>query len=525
MISKPLRVPYGAVATSQPLASSAGLKMLLDGGNAVDAAVAAAAVLNVVEPMSTGIGGDMFALVYSAGSKELVGLNASGRAPSGIDADQVIKMGYESMPASGMLPVTVPGALDGWDMLIERFGNLSLKEVLSPAIDYAEKGFPVTMRIAGHWKDAESQLRSHPDSAANYLSSGAAPREGEMFRQKGMAKTFREIAREGKDTFYSGKIARNIAGFSDDNLGYLALSDLEEHRSTWERPISTGFKDVNLYELPPNSHGVVALEALNIIKGFDLDQYVHNSPEYLHLVIESLKLAFEDGWKHIADPEMEQIPLERMISEDHASGLRDRIGKDAMQGPYFPYSNDTVYLTAVDKERNACSFINSLYMSFGSGMVVGDTGICLQNRGALFSLLDGHPNRLEPGKRPYHTIIPAMVLDRERLARLSFGVMGGFMQPQGHLQVFLNVYQHRMEIQEAIDAERVMFMEGKKIAIEGGLLEKRKAPLEQLGHLIDAEMSMWTEGFGGGQGIMIDYDEDCLTAGSDWRKDGCATGY
>lgn len=519
-----VRAQNGIVATSQSLASVAGLRMLLQGGNAVDAAIAAAATLNVVEPMSTGIGGDMFALVWIAREQKLYALNGSGRAPAALNIQECRMRGAtREMPYAGWLPVTVPGALDGWAQMLDRFGTMKFAEVLQPAMDYAENGFPVSEIIQDHWASAQPKLDMHPGAARAYLHRDEAPRVGQIHKQPDLAKTFRMIAEQGRDAFYLGEIANQIAIHAYKTGGFITKQDLANHTSTWDEPIATTYHDVTLYECPPNGQGIVALETLNLLEGFALRDMEHNSAEYLHLIVESLKLAFVDAFAHVADPRAVPVPTEQMLDKMYADHLRALIDPaHAMELPPTGIKgSDTIYLAAVDKDRNCVSFINSLYDSFGSGIVVPGTGICLQNRGANFSLDPQSPNALAPNKRPYHTIIPAMAF-KNNVPWLSFGVMGGFMQPQGHVQVLLNQTDFGMDPQHALDAPRVRVYGDGSIALENAFDNDTRLEMQSRGHkLVQAD----TDEFGGGQIILLDPETGALAAGSDPRKDGCAIGY
>lgn len=514
---------HGIVATGQPLAAQAGLDILKAGGNAADAAVATAAVLNVVEPMSTGIGGDMFAVVYEGKTGKISALNGSGRSPHAISIDKVRALGHKSIPQRGMLPVTVPGAVAGWNDLLKRHGTMSLGRVLEPAIAYARDGFPVSEIISGYWLRAVPKLSADLAAASTYLVGGRSPRAGEIHRQPDLARTLQAIAQGGADAFYCGAIAQAIVEHSRQSSGFFELADFADHTSTWSEPISTTYRGVTIHECPPNGQGLVALLALNMLQDDDLAALGHNSAEYLHLMLEVMKLAFADGYSHIADPELSPAPLADLLSLERARQKRAQVNRyHAAQGPTFDYGSDTVYLTVVDGNRNAVSFINSLYMGFGSGVVVPGTGLCLQNRGALFTLNPHHPNALAPHKRPYHTIIPAMATKNGKLL-MSFGVMGGFMQPQGHLQVVANVVDFGMDAQQALDAPRFRFDEGYKVAVESGIGEAAAADLRTRGH--DLEVTGEGLGFGGGQIIMVHPETGVLMGGSDPRKDGCAVGW
>ena len=475
----------GMVATSQPLAAQAGLQVLINGGNAVDAAVATAAVLNVVQSMSTGIGGDAFALLYLADSGTIKALNASGRAPKRATLDFFQERGLAEIPLTGMLPVTVPGTVDGWATVLEAHGTMSLAQVLEPAIAYAEEGFPVTERVARGWRMLAPKLSAHPDAAGAYLVDGQPPRPGQVFRQPNLARTLRLIAKGGSDVFYRGEIAEKIARFSQANDGLLSLDDLAEHRSTWEEPIWVDYRGYRVYECPPNGQGLAALLALNVVQGYDLASSGHNPAKALHLLIEAMKLGFADAYEYVADPAFADIPLAGLLSADYAAERRRLInpGRALADVPAGTpvVGGDTVYLTVVDGNGNAASFINSLYMGFGSGMGAGDTGIALQKRGALLSLDPGPRNCIAPGKRPYHTIIPALAT-RDGHLFMSFGVMGGFMQPQGHLQVVCNVVDFGMNPQEALDAPRFRWDRGRQVALEPDVSAEVRSTLRDWGH-------------------------------------------
>ena len=519
---------HGMVATSQPLAVEAGLDVLMRGGNAFDAAVTTAAMLNVVEPMSTGIGGDCFALLYLADTGEIKALNGSGRAPQGLDLSVFQERGLNQMPITGMLPVTIPGTVDGWATLLDAHGSLTLGEALAPAIHSAEQGFAVTNGIAAAWAGLAPRLRATPEAAAHYLVDGErAPRAGEVFRLPGLARTLRYIAAEGRDGFYEGEIAEAIVDFSARNGGFISREDLRRHRSCWVEPIYTDYRGYRVYECPPNGQGLAALLALNILKGFPLDGLDIYSTQRLHLLIESMRLGFADAFAYVADPDHVEIPLHGLLSEAYARERRAMIRPDraiAHPSPGQPAGHDTVYLTVVDGDGNACSFINSLYYGFGSGMVAGDTGICLQNRGANFVLDPAHRNCWSPGKRPYHTIIPSLITHRSRL-KASYGVMGGFMQPQGHLQVVSNLVDYGLDPQELMDAPRFQVSQDlQEVSVERGISPDVVSELCGLGHRVAPPTPRSPE-FGGGQIILIDEVSGTYLGGSDPRKDGCALGF
>ena len=514
----------GAVATSQPLAAQAGLRLLLAGGNAFDAAIATAAALNVVEPMSTGIGGDAFALCCVAGDPTVHALNASGRAPRAASVEEY-RARFGTMPQVGIHSVTVPGAVDGWAALIERFGSKPMAEILAPAIEYAEEGYPVSELIARNWAASAAKLARHADSTRHYLFDGQPPRAGQIVRLPALAKSLRAIATGGRDAFYRGEIAEQIVACSQREGGLITKQDLANHRSTWDSPIHISYRGYDVYECPPNGQGLAALVALNILARDDLGTRVWGSAEHQHLAIEAMKIGFEVASNYVADPAFVDLPLDELLSAAHAGqAYRSIDPARARTIPrVMPPASDTVYLSAVDGRGNACSFINSLYHGFGSGITAGDTGICLQNRGGCFSLDPTHRNRLEGAKRPYHTIIPAMVT-RQGRPWLSYGVMGGFMQPQGHLQVLSNLVDFRMNPQEALDAPRFRVMHGVRVALEETFGTATVDSLRTRGHDARSEAAL-TMAFGGGQAILIDPDSGVLTAASEPRKDGAAVAF
>ncbi len=512
----------GMVVSSQPLASQAGLEILKRGGNAVDATVTMAAVLNVVEPMSTGIGGDAFILIYPAKTRELKALNASGRAPYAATPDYFRQKKIARIPDTGMLPVTVRGALDGWTEVLENYGTMSLRELLQPAIQYAEEGFPVGEKTAGEWAEFKDKLSAHPNSFNNYLTNGKAPKAGELFRQKNLAASLKRIANEGKEVFYGGELAEEIVRFSRENGGLLSVKDFQDHSSTWVEPIHTSYRGYEVYEMPPNTQGLTVLQMLNMLETFNPTSLGHNTAPYLHLLIEIKKLAFEDRDRYLADPEFADVPVEKLLAKPYAAERLRQIDVNRA-GEYEPglkaLSGDTQYFCAVDKEGNAVSFINSLFEEFGCGLVGGNTGIMLQNRGKLFSLDPAHPNCIAPHKRSFHTIMPVMVFDNKR-PFLIFGVVGAHMQPQGQVQVLANLVDFGMTIQEALEAPRVNHLEGLEVALEAGIGGEIEEALKQKGHSI-----VDTTNFGGGQGILIHPEYGTLMGGSDPRKDGCAMGF
>ncbi len=522
----------GMVASSQPLASQAGLEVLLAGGNAADAAVATAAALNVAEPTSTGLGGDCFALYYEGSSGEVTALNGSGRAPGGLTLDLLSKQGFDqALPPFHAHTITVPGAAAGWCDFVERHGSLPLAKVLAPAIRLAEEGFPVAPTTAYFWqRGALRQLRSAP-GGHELMIDGQGPRAGEIFRNPGLAATMRALAEGGKRAFYEGQIAEKIARTVQAAGGVMTVDDLAEHRSTWETPISILYEGVRVHECPPNGQGLAALIALNILSQFDLPTDPL-SPERLHLMIEALRLAFADtGW-YVADPAFSDIPLGELLSEAYARE-RARLINPAMatmnQERGVPVAaTDTVYFSVADGMGNACSFINSNYMGFGTGIVPPGTGFSLQNRGHNFSLDAEHPNALQPGKRPYHTIIPGMAT-READGSLytSFGVMGGFMQPQGHMQVILGLVHDRLDPQAALDRPRICLEDAQsysRVALEEGIPVQVMAALGERGHPVRPVSGFGRVLFGRGQIITRDPASGVLCGGSDPRADGLAIG-
>ena len=523
-----VRTQHAMVASSQPLASQAGLDVLKRGGNAVDAAIAMAAMLNVTEPMMTGIGGDAFMLVYWSRTKELKGLNASGRAPAALTLDHFAKQKIAKVPEFGMESITVPGAFDGWVTLLDKYGTMKLGDVMAPAIECAENGFPVMEKTAEDWNAEVAKLKKNAAAASNYLVDGRAPRPGEIFRQPNLARTLRTLARGGRDAFYKGEIAKAIAEYCEKNGGFISLADLAAQRSEWVEPISTNYRGYTVYEIPPNGQGLTALLALNILEGFDLAALSAQPDRYYHTLIEATKLAFADRNRYIADPAFSKVPVAELLSKEYAAKRRALIDPNkALDAPApgeISDGHDTTYFTVVDKDGNAVSFINSLFDAFGSGIVAGDTGIVLQNRGSSFSLDRAHPNHLEPGKRPFHTIIPAMVFKDNKLF-MSFGVMGGGIQPQGHVQVLVNLIDLGMGLQQAIDAPRFRFMDGRDVLLEDEIGPSVIDRLLALGHRRASPPGVLRSSMGGAQAIMIDPVNGTLMGASDPRKDGLAIGY
>ncbi|MEP0804013.1 MAG: gamma-glutamyltransferase [Chloroflexota bacterium] len=522
----------GIVATSQPLATAAGLEILAKGGNAADAAVAAGAALNVTEPTSTGIGGDMFALYYSADTGKVTALNGSGRAPAALTLDRLKNEGLlaETLPPFHAHTVTVPGACAGWCDLIARHGSLPLTEILVPAIRLAEEGFPVAPLTAHFWaRGAERQLKSAPNGHELTLN-GRAPKAGELFRNPGLARTFKAVAEGGASAFYQGAIAEAIVGVVKEAGGCLTMDDLASHVSTWEEPISVTYRGLRVYECPPNGQGITALIALNILEGFDLASLEALSAEKMHLMIEALRLAFADARWYVADPKFSNVPVKELLSKEYAAERRklldpQRATVDQKRGAPVASSN-TVYLSVVDQWGNACSFINSNYMGFGTGIVPKGWGFTLQNRGHNFSLDPNHPNCLAPRKRPYHTIIPAMVTrEADESLYASYGVMGGFMQPQGHVQVLSALHDAGLDPQSALDLPRFCIdvdEAGGRVAIEEGMPKTTLDALREMGHPVYEVSGYERALFGRGQVILRDPETGVLCGGSDPRADGYA---
>jgi gamma-glutamyltranspeptidase / glutathione hydrolase len=515
----------GIVATEHPLASQAGASILTAGGNAVDAAVAANAVMGLVAPMSNGIGGDLFALVYDAKTKKTYGLNASGWAPKGLTLERLQKAGHKEMPSEGIDAVTVPGAVDGWSNLLQRFGRKSLADVLAPAIRHADEGVPVTEWVGGLWEGHEKILKGN--AAALYLPGGRAPNVGEAFRNPDLAKSLRAIAASGRDAFYKGPIAEAIVAESKAQGGTMEGADLAEFESEWVEPISTTYRGWTVYEIPPNTQGIAALIMLNIMEGQPVAEWGHNTARSLHYLIEAKKLAYADMLRYVADPRVAPAPVARLLSKDYAKERAKRIDPAKANAQVSPgdvrVGNDTVYLTTVDAEGNMVSLIQSNYESygFGSGLVAAGTGFCLHNRGALFSIDPKSPNVVAPRKRPLHTIIPAM-MERDS-QRIGFGIMGGFNQAQAHAQFVSNVVDHGMNIQAAMEAARFNkpSFEGVDVQVEDRVAPEVKTELERLGHKVT-----WRHGYssnmGGGQAVMRDYKAGVNYGASDPRKDGAA---
>ncbi len=521
------------IATSQSLASAAGLQVLQSGGNAIDAAVTAAAVLAVVEPSMNGIGGDLFAVVFDAASGRLLGLDASGRAAAAATPDEFARRGLTEMPGSGPLPVTVPGVVSGWEALLTRFGTRSMADALAPAVAFARDGFPVAELMAAEWEAAVERLAADPAAARTFLPAGRAPVMGEIFTNPRLAHSLELIARDGAAAFYTGAIAQAIAADMRARDGLITAQDLAGHTAEWVETISTRYRGVDVHEMPPSTQGVVALEMLNILEGFDIAAMGHNSADHLHVVAEAKKIAFADRGAWLADRlHMPAAALQTLLSKDYAAARRAEIDMataatyhaatlSAGAVPDFTGRDhgDTVYLCAADGRGNVVSFIQSLFAGFGAGIVAGDTGITLHNRGSGFTLAPGHPNQIGPGKRPLHTLVPAMLLKDGR-PWVAFGVMGGDNQAQAHAQMVLNFVDFGLHVQAAGDAPRVRHM-GDTLAVESGIDGEVRAALERRGHVI----SDGRGNVGGYQAVQVDPQSGVLMGGSDPRKDGLAIGW
>ncbi len=528
----------GMVATSQPLAAQVGLEILRHGGTAADAAIATNAMLGLVEPMSCGIGGDLFVIYWDAKNQKLYGLNASGRSPQALSRKMLVEEGHEYIPTYGPLSWSVPGCVSGWGELHERFGQLDWETILMPSVEYAERGFPVTEVIAAYWKGSEERLKEWPTSQATYLPDERAPRAGEVFANPDLAAVYRAIAKKGPEVFYQGWVAERIVEFSQHHEGFLRLEDFAAHQSEWVEPVSTNYRGYDVWELPPNGQGIAALQVLNLLEPYDLKAWGPGHPDYLHLFVEAKKLAFADRARFYADPTFEDLPVQTLISKAYARQRGKRIdmqqaATNIPPGDPLLAHGDTIYLTVVDKDRNCCSFIQSIFHGFGSGIVPGKVGFALQNRGALFSLQADHPNRFEPSKRPFHTIIPAMVT-KDGKPWLCFGVMGGDMQPQGHAQILVNLIDFGMNVQAAGDTPRVRHNgsaeptgrpeaeHGGTVLIEPGIPATVRAELESRGHQVKVAGG---SSFGGYQAILIDEETGMLHGATEPRKDGTAVGY
>ncbi len=524
----------GMACTSQPLATQVALDILKKGGNAIDAAIAANAMLGLVEPTSCGIGGDLFAIIWSEQKQKLYGLNASGRSPRSLKLDYFNEHGYEYIPATGPLPVSVPGCVDGWFEMHGMFGKLPMEDVLQPAIDYARDGFPVTELIAYYLDIGTRNLRRFPNVADVFMPDGHAPRKGEIFRNPALASTLEFIAKGGREEFYKGSVARIISDFMEEQGGFLSYEDLARHHSEWVEPISTDYRGYTVWELPPNGQGTAALQMLNILEGYNIKEMGFGSAEYIHHFVEAKKLAFADRAKYYADPAFNDLPVKELISKEYADKRRKLIDPDRaarVVSAGNPETGNTIYLTVADKEGNMVSLIQSNYRGMGSGMCPPGLGFILQDRGELFSLEEGHFNVYAPNKRPFHTIIPAFIT-RDGKPLISFGVMGGAMQPQGHTQIVVNIVDFEMNLQEAGDAPRIRhtgssqptgsaMTDGGDVNLEDGFRWEEIQKLIRKGHSIQWDLG----GYGGYQAIMRNPETGVYYGASESRKDGQAAGY
>lgn len=523
----------GMVASSQPLATQIGLDILKKGGTAVDAAIAVNAALGLMEPTGSGIGGDLFAIVWDSKTKKLYGLNASGRSPKSLTLKYFKDNNIEKIPATGPLPVSVPGCVDGWFELHNKFGKLSMDEILSPTIKYAETGFPVTELVAYYLEGSVARyMKQFPNVKETYTNNGKVPEKGDIFKNPFLAETYRKIAKEGRDAFYKGVIAKTISSFIKEQGGFLSYEDLAKHHSEWVEPVSTNYRGYDVWELPPNGQGLAALQMLNIIEGFDFSDISFGSAKHLHIVNEAKKLVFEDRAKYYADMNFVKVPVQQLLSKEYADKRRELINPDKA-GTYQAGKvshTGTVYMTVADKEGNMVSLIQSNYRGMGSGMVPPKLGFMLQDRGELFDLQEGKPNSYAPEKRPFHTIIPAFVT-KDGKPYMSFGVMGGDFQPQGHVQILMNIIDFGLNLQEAGDASRFEHIGssdvtgelalGKgKILIESGFDFEEIRKLMAMGHEVG-----FGGYYGGYQAIMYDAERGVYFGASESRKDGQAAGY
>ena len=521
----------GMAATSHPLATQTAIEILKDGGNAIDAAIAANAVLGLVEPTGCGIGGDLFAIVWDSKTEKLYGLNSSGPAPIDMSIDFIKNQGLEKIPAYGPLPVTVPGAVAGWSTLHKKFGKKKFDSLFNSAIHYAENGFPVSELVAYYLAGSANRFKNYPNFSDVWMKGGKTPSKGEIFKNKELANTYKQIASTyGKD-FYTGALAKKIADFIQSEGGLLTEKDLANFKPEWIQPVSTNYRGYDVWELPPNGQGIAALQILNILENFNISSMKFDSAEYIHLFTEAKKLAYEDRAKYYADPNFSDIPTKQLISKNYASSRTKLIDKNKAAARYDAglENGDTIYLTVADKFGNMVSLIQSNYRGMGSGMVPEGLGFMLQDRGEMFSLDPGHMNSLVGGKRPFHTIIPAFIT-KDSKPFISFGLMGGAMQPQGHAQMVINLIDFNMNLQEAGDAPRIrhvgssqptgeIMLDGGYISLESGFSEKTRQELKEKGHKLKYDKG----GFGGYQAIML--KDGVYYGASESRKDGHASGY
>lgn len=529
---------HGMACTSHPLASQVAIDILKKGGTAIDAAIAADACLGLMEPTGSGIGGDLFAIVWDAKTHKLYGLNASGRSPQALTLAYFLENGFQSIPSYGPLPVTVPGCVDGWFELHQRFGRLPMADILQPAIRYAEDGFPETELIAYYLQASARRFKDYPNFMDTYAPGGKVPEKGDIFRNPALAKTYRLLAEKGRDAYYRGSIAHTIDQFMREQHGFLRYEDFAAHHSEWVEPVHTNYRGYDVWELPPNGQGIAALQMLNILEGFSFTPEDYGTARHIHLFTEAKKLVFEDRAKYYADPAFARVPVAELLSKDYAARRRalinpNRANNDIPAGD--PFANNTVYLTVADQEGNMVSLIQSNYRGMGSGMVPPGLGFMLQDRGELFSLDSLHANVFAPGKRPFHTIIPAFIT-KDGEPFLSFGVMGGDFQPLGHVQIVMDILDFQMNIQEAGDAPRIDHQggnsdptgpatgkssDGGQILLESGIAYEVVRQLMQMGHKVGFGLG----GYGGYQAIRYDPVQKVYYGASESRKDGCAIGY
>jgi gamma-glutamyltranspeptidase/glutathione hydrolase len=524
----------GMVATSHPLATQIGIDILKDGGNAIDAAIAANAAIGLMEPTGNGIGGDLFAIIWVEKDKKLYGLNASGRSPKNLTLDYFKENNMTQIPAYGPLPVSVPGCVDGWFEMHKRFGKISMENILNPAINYAENGFPVTELVSYYMEIANKNFNQYPNFKETYHINGYTPKKGQLFKNKDLGKTLRLIAKKGRKGFYEGPVAKTISDFIIDQGGFLSFEDLKNHNSDWIEPVSTNYRGYDIWELPPNGQGIAALQILNLLESFDIKSMGFGSAEYIHHFVEAKKIAFADRAKYYADMDFNNIPVDYLISKEYANQRRQEINKSKAAKTVAAgeiENGDTIYLTTSDNEGNMVSLIQSNYRGMGSGMVPPGLGFMLQDRGELFSLEEGHYNLYEPEKRPFHTIIPAFIT-KDKKPYVSFGLMGGAMQPQGHAQIVINLIDFEMNLQEAGDAPRIRhvsnqqptggnMLDGGELSLESGFDYKEIRKLQKYGHKIIFSLGS----FGGYQAIMFDEKLGVFFGASESRKDGSAMGY
>ena len=524
----------GMVATSHPLATQIGIDILKKGGNAVDAAIAANAAIGLMEPTGNGIGGDLFAIIWIENNKKLYGLNASGRSPKNLKLEYFKNNGFSKIPAYGPLPVSVPGCVDGWFEMHEKFGNLNMKQILEPAINYAENGFPVSELVSYYLGISAKNFGKYPNFNKTYLINGFSPKKGQIFKNKDLANTLRIISDKGRSGFYEGEIAKIMSDFIIDQGGFLSYEDLKKHKSDWIEPVSTNYRGYDVWELPPNGQGIAALQILNLLEKFDIKSLGFGSAEYIHHFVEAKKIAFADRAKYYSDMDFNEIPVEYLISKEYADKRRDEINptRAARIVKAGEIENgDTIYLTVADKDGNMVSLIQSNYRGMGSGMVPPGLGFMLQDRGELFSLDEDHYNVYEPEKRPFHTIIPAFIT-KDNKPYISFGLMGGAMQPQGHAQIVINLIDFGMNLQEAGDAPRIRHVsnqqptggemfDGGELSLESGFDYKEIRKLMKYGHKVIFSLGS----FGGYQAIMYDDELGVYFGASESRKDGSAMGY